>query len=314
MSRLYQLGKLTIRIISIGIPNQTGEDARIGYASNLDDAFARPGHTRPREPMPTSFTSCLHGIRRALPASLALLLPAITPAADTLRDCDTCPPLTVVAAGSVTVTTQVAGQAPVTRTLALARPLAVGTFEVSRGEFAQFVARTGYSAGDAWQAQANTDPQEAVTGINQRAVRAYVRWLARYTGKAYRLPTRDEWEYAARGGTTTNYWWGNERADGCGKEALQPTFFIDIAYGEECQQIREQPGPRGSFPANPFGLHDILGNAGEWVANCDKPDATCPALVSRGDLNWDTGHAGEGSMPLLVQEPRMGFRVVRDLP
>lgn len=263
--------------------------------------------------MPPSFTSALRGIRRALPAALALLLPAIAPAADTLRDCDTCPPLTVVPAGSVTVTTQAAGQAPVTRTLTLPRPLAVGTFEVSRGEFAQFVARTGYDAGETWQAQASGDAQDAVTGISERAARAYVRWLARYTGKPYRLPTRDEWEYAARGGTTTNYWWGDQRADGCGKEALQSTFFA-VIYGDACTQTRDQPGARGQFPANPFGLHDMLGNAGEWVANCEPASADCAALVPRGDLNWDTAHAGEGPSSLFAQPARMGLRVVRDLP
>ncbi len=264
--------------------------------------------------MPPSRPFFLRGIRRALPAALALLLlPATAPAAGTLRDCDTCPPLTVVPAGSVTATTQATGQPPVTRTLALARPLAVGTYEVSRGEFAQFVARTGYEAGESWQVQASGDPQEAVTGISQRAVRAYVRWLARYTGKAYRLPTRDEWEYAARGGTSTNFWWGNERADGCGKEALQPTFF-SFLYGDTCTQTRELPGARGHYPANPFGLYDMLGNAGEWVGNCDAASTDCAALVPRGELNWDTGHAGEQPLSFSWQESRVGFRVVRDLP
>ena len=89
---------------------------------------------------------------------------------------------------------------------------------------------------------------------------AYAKWLSLMTGKKYRLPTESEWEYAARAGTTTRYWWGDERdqddtvwanCDGCGS-----------------QWDDKQTAPVGQFPANKFGLHDTAGNVYEWVLDC----------------------------------------------
>ena len=93
--------------------------------------------------------------------------------------------------------------------------------------------------------------------ISWNDAQLYVQWLSEQTGHAYRLPTEAEWEYAARGGTTTNYSWGNDigrnlaNCAGCGS-----------------QWDGEQTAPVGSFPANAFGLHDMHGNVWEWVLDC----------------------------------------------
>ena len=85
----------------------------------------------------------------------------------------------------------------------------------------------------------------------------YVRWLSAETGAEYRLPSEAEWEYAARAGAETRFHWGAEvgrnRANcaGCGS-----------------QWDDRQTAPVGSFPPNPFGLHDMHGNVLEWVADC----------------------------------------------
>jgi formylglycine-generating enzyme required for sulfatase activity len=85
---------------------------------------------------------------------------------------------------------------------------------------------------------------------------AYAEWLSQQTGKEYRLPTEAEWEYAARAGTKTKYWWGNEigsnqaNCDGCGSR------WDDTSTA-----------PVGSFAANPFGLYDTVGNVYEWTCS-----------------------------------------------
>ncbi len=85
----------------------------------------------------------------------------------------------------------------------------------------------------------------------------YARWLSEQTGKAYRLPTEAEWEYAARAGTVSRYWWGDEigkkraNCDGCGS-------WWD----------NDRTAPVGQFPANRFGLHDTAGNVSEWTEDC----------------------------------------------
>ena len=94
-----------------------------------------------------------------------------------------------------------------------------------------------------------------VIGVSWDDVRSFIDWLNRKTGNNYRLPSEAEWEYAARAGTTTEYSWeddiGHNRAncDGCGSE-------------------RDITAPVGSFPANPWGLHDMHGNMWEWVQDC----------------------------------------------
>ena len=93
--------------------------------------------------------------------------------------------------------------------------------------------------------------------VSWEDARGYVRWLSGKTGKEYRLLSESEWEYVARGGTQTKYWWGDEigrgraNCDGCGSR------WDD-----------EKTAPVGSFRANGFGLHDVHGNVWEWVEDC----------------------------------------------
>ena len=93
--------------------------------------------------------------------------------------------------------------------------------------------------------------------VSWHDAKAYVEWLSRKTGKRYRLLSEGEWEYVARAGTETAFWWGDEmgsgraNCDGCGS-----------------RWDGRQTAPAGSFRANGFGLHDVHGNVWEWVEDC----------------------------------------------
>jgi formylglycine-generating enzyme required for sulfatase activity len=87
----------------------------------------------------------------------------------------------------------------------------------------------------------------------------------------YRLPSEAEWEYAARAGTTTTHYWGDNVADGCAYENMADLslkeYDADAAVAN-CKDGYANTAPVGSFKPNPWGLYDILGNVSEWVADC----------------------------------------------
>ncbi len=96
-----------------------------------------------------------------------------------------------------------------------------------------------------------------VTNVSWTDAKQFVAWLAGATRKAYRLPSEAEWEYAARGGTQTKYWWGDQ-------------FQSGMANCKNCNDIAaaEQPIKVGSFRPNPFGLYDMGGGVDQWVEDC----------------------------------------------
>jgi formylglycine-generating enzyme required for sulfatase activity len=96
-----------------------------------------------------------------------------------------------------------------------------------------------------------------VINVNWDDAQHFVAWLWRITGKPYRLLSEAEWEYAARAGSTTAYYWG----DAIGKGNANC-----IACGSRWDN--RQTAPVGSFTANPFGLHEMHGNVWEWVEDC----------------------------------------------
>lgn len=136
------------------------------------------------------------------------------------------------------------------------RPFAIGKYPVTGGEWKQCVA-----AHECPEIASAGEDDAPMTNVSWTDAHQYAAWLARITGAPYRLPSEAEWEYAARGGTQTKYWWGNDMkpgiasCKGCG-EPYDPHHPIKV----------------GSFPANPFGLHDMSGGVAEWVADCWHKD------------------------------------------
>ena len=162
--------------------------------------------------------------------------------------------------------------------------LAVGIHEVTRREFDQFISATHRRMrGSCWTVEdgvrkarrgrswrnpgfEQTD-DHPVTCVSWRDAKAYVRWLSKETGQPYRLLTESEWEYVARAGTSTPYYWGTRFEDLCrNANGAGPNASADRGTG--CDDGHVRTSPVGSFDPNEFGLHDVAGNVSEWVEDC----------------------------------------------
>ena len=237
---------------------------------------------------------------------------------------------------------------------------ALGRYPITVGEFAEFVAETHRSTGrcflaglhlkrapildNAWQntgfAQTAKNP---VVCVSWRDAKAYVNWLNKKIpspdglGDLYRLPSEVEWEYAARAGTTTSRWWGNDIGngfswcDGCG-DPYWPEVNLQVAphTGQPAYMKRLLPGtiPVTWFPPNQFGLFGMPGNVLEFVEDCwhdsyvgapttDVPwtTQTCQDPVSRGG-GWAGGTWAVRSATREKMSPDetyndQGFRIAR---
>ena len=130
---------------------------------------------------------------------------------------------------------------------------AAGKYEVTFAEYDKFAQATGRSKPDdiGWGRG-----KRPVINVSWNDAVAYTKWLSKQTAKEYRLPSEAEWEYVARAGSTTKYWWGNSigknraNCDGCGSR------WDD-----------KSTSPIGSFSPNQFGLYDTVGNVWEWCAD-----------------------------------------------
>jgi len=131
---------------------------------------------------------------------------------------------------------------------------AIGVFEVTFDEYDRFCADTRREMPDDEGWGRGNNP---VVNISWQDAIAYTEWLSGKTRKRYRLPSDAEWEYAARAGANTKFWWGDETG-------------AARANCEGCNSLWDgaQIAPVGKFSANPFGLHDTAGNVFEWVADC----------------------------------------------
>jgi formylglycine-generating enzyme required for sulfatase activity len=137
---------------------------------------------------------------------------------------------------------------------------AMGKYEVTFAEYDKFAEATGRSKpdDDGW-GRGN----RPVINVSWHDATAYAKWLSKQTGKQYRLPTEAEWEYAARAGTETKYWWGNTASHEYANYGTDNCCY-GLAKGKDRWKYTS---PVGSFSANQFGLYDTLGNVWEWTCS-----------------------------------------------
>jgi formylglycine-generating enzyme required for sulfatase activity len=212
------------------------------------------------------------------------------------------------------------------------KPFAIGRYEVTFEEYELF-ARSNHREPPSDEAWGTGD--RPVINVAWNDARDYADWLSKATGqepgKAYRLPSGAEWEYAARAGTEGRYWW-------CEKEQPNCDLPPDTANCSMCKSTKGLDGiggrtlPVGSFPANRFGLYDTAGNVWEWGQDCadesyqDAPadgspreganGGDCGLRVLRGG-SWDDTpeflrSAYRGTNGAAFRDVNVGFRVAQD--
>ena len=230
-------------------------------------------------------------------------------------DCEECPKMVVVPSGEYMMGAEdddyFVGDEEPEHLVTIARPFAVGVYEVTAAEWDACVSGGGCEWNSPWgRGGGGEDP---AIHVSWEDAQDYVRWLSRVTGKDYRLLSESEWEYVARARTTTAYHFGSSIHRG------QANFGSN--WGD--------PKPVGSYPANEFGLHDTHGNVWEWVEDCWHDDylgaptdgsewreLDCSRRVLRGG-SWFVGAAFVRSANRYkrdseVRDNTIGFRVARD--
>lgn len=263
-----------------------------------------PGR-QPSAPAPAPSTSAPQASASALPEP-----------GDVFRDCSDCSEMVVVPPGDFKMGSEDSIYEKPVHPVSIANPFAIGRREVTFDEWDLCVTDGGcnFRPSDYGWGRGN----RPVMDVSWTDAKAFTAWLSRKTGKSYRLPTEAEWEYAARAGTETAFWWGralvkgNANCEDCGDGPQRKTL------------------PVQSFRPNGFGLFDVAGNVAEWVEDCWND--TYRGAPANGAA-WTTGQCSQrglrggsfASRSTFVRSPARfrydqdvryyanGFRVARDL-
>ena len=192
------------------------------------------------------------------------------PKAESFKDCPNCPEMIRIPAGKFRmghiqdVGAVYTKPARPVREIRIEFPFAISRYEVTFNEYDKFTDATGRPrlADKTW----GRGRHPALRMPRADAV-AYTKWLSEKTGKFYRLPTEAEWEYAARGGRETNFWWGDAADPNHANFGAGVTGWLPAPLVKEGDKY-PNTSPVGAFPPNPFGLYDMHGNLWEFVEDC----------------------------------------------
>ena len=234
------------------------------------------------------------------------------------RDCENCPEMVVLQPGPFVMGDSHGDRSerPAHR-VTISKPYAIGKYEVT---VAQWNACVQAEACKAVTSTAGSPDKSPARDISWTDTQRYVRWLSKQTGQNYRLPTEAEWEYAARAGTSSRYWWG---------EKMQAGMANCKGCGGDWSN--DAPANVDALPPNPFGLYGMNGGVWEWVEDCWHKDydgaptdgsawtsSDCRENVIRGGA-WrnDSTYAHSASRFTYDTSVRYilnGFRVAKTLP
>ena len=284
-----------------------------------------------------------------------------------LRDCAICPELRIIPAGTFTMgaSADLVNDLPWThpiegarilwespeKKITIAKPFAIGSFEVTRDQYRAFVTATGRAtapdcvvwAGE-WDTSANgktwADPgipqteDHPVVCVSKNDAEAYTAWLTQITGRAYALPTEAQWEYASRAGGSSTYPWGDTGSDAC-RHGNVADATLGAAHParahQSCDDSYLYTAPAGMHQPNAWGVYDMTGNVWEWVADCWTPNhdalPTDGSAVNAGFCDESPLRGGAyGTGPLFTRsstrggpDPRtmrqswIGFRVAAEV-
>ncbi len=215
-------------------------------------------------------------------------------AGSTFQECTHCPEMVVLPAGSFLLGSP--EDEPLRRdnesqmTIMFAAPFAMAATPVTWDQWEACVRDTwcdGYAVEESLRLGMDGEPNpdyqgqsrgnRPVVGVSWYDAQHFVGWLNHKTGsEAYHLPSEAEWEYGARGGTTSAFWWGPEIDYDYGNFGLRETGLGGMAEGRDTWV--NELSPVKSFPPTPFGLYDMHGNIFEWTQDCYQADrADTPA-------------------------------------
>jgi formylglycine-generating enzyme required for sulfatase activity len=258
--------------------------------------------------------------------SSAAVPPGAPKAGSSFRDCPACPEMVVLPPGryvmgstdeerrALGVPERFDRMETPRHEVTIGYSFAVGRYSVTFDEWDACVADggcNGYRPPDEGWGRG----RRPVIHVNFADAQSYVDWIRRRTGQPYRLLSEAEWEYAARGGTQTWFFWGNE---------------IDPSRGNY-GALRDRTTEVGSFPPNGFGLYDMAGNSAQWTQDCHHESydgaptdgsawltGDCKLRNVRG-AGWSLAaralRAGQRiGDPPAQRNSHLGFRVARDLP
>lgn len=249
---------------------------------------------------------------------IPVVVPVVKPFSDPMKNGKPGPSMVTVPAGEFMM-----GAGPLSLNLnerpqrrVTINEFAISQYEITYAQYENFARATGAHL----PAYSGDNPQtQPVVEISWHDAQRYAAWLSDQTGHQYHLPTEAQWEYAARAGTTTSYWWGldagvdNAYCTGCGSDIVSP----------------RKASPIGRFKANAWGIYDTSGNVAEWVQDCHNPnysgapadgtawlDGDCSRRMTRGG---SFSNAGNGITNTSRQKhhadsklTHLGFRLVRE--